>query len=162
FVVWREGSVGWKSADLGEEDVVANLLAEGGAEVLVGGVLEFGVGGEEGEGVFAGLLEEFHFVGDVGELELGKAMLAGAEEFAGPAEGEVHLGDFEAVVGAGHGGEAFFGGFVAAVGDEDAEGGVLSASDAAAELVELGEAESLGVVDDDDGGVGDVDADLDN
>ncbi len=36
-----------------------------------------------------------------------------------------------------------------------------AAADASAKLVELGEAEALGVLDDHDGGVGDVDADFD-
>jgi hypothetical protein len=48
------------------------------------------------------------------------------------------------------------------VGEEDAVGLFGAAADAAAELVELGEAEAVGVFDDHDGGVGDVDADFDD
>jgi hypothetical protein len=48
------------------------------------------------------------------------------------------------------------------VGDEEAEPGVLPAGDATAELVQLADPEPVGVHHDHDGGVGDVDADLDD
>ncbi len=41
-------------------------------------------------------------------------------------------------------------------------GFLRAAADASAKLVELGESEALGVLDDHDGGVGDVDANFDN
>ena len=51
---------------------------------------------------------------------------------------------------------------VVAAGGEDAVAFMGAAADAAAELVELGEAEALGFEDDHDGGVGNVDADFDD
>ena len=76
---------------------------------------------------------------------------------------EVDFGDLEAVGGGGHlpyafvGGGAAFGGVV-----EEADGVISAASNTAAELVELGDAEVFGFADHDDGGVGDVDADFDD
>jgi len=89
-------------ANLCEEQVITDLLAQSGAEVLMDRLLEFWIVGKQSQRVFPGLLEQFHFVGDVGKFELGETVLAGTEEFAGAPEGEVHLGDFEAVVCAGH------------------------------------------------------------
>ena len=62
----------------------------------------------------------------------------------------------------GHGleaGDAVVGGLV---GEEDAVGLFVAAADATTELVELGEAEAVGMFDDHGGGVGDVDADFDD
>ena len=76
---------------------------------------------------------------------------------------EVDFGDLEAVGGGGHlpyafvGGGAAFGGVV-----EEADGVISAASNTAAELVELGDAEVFGFADHDDGGIGDVDADFDD
>ena len=117
---------------------------------------------EDGQRVFAGLVEHFEFLGDVGHFEFGQAVLAGAEEFAGATELEVHFGDVEAVGGFDHGFQSLLGGVGGGIGDEEAGGGVFAAADAAAELVELGEAEAVGVVDEDHAGIGDVDADFDH
>lgn len=89
-------------------------------------------------------------------------MLTGAEEIARAAEVQVGFGDFEAVVGAGHGGEALLGLVIGGVGNQEAVGGFGSPADAAADLVELGQAKTVGVFDHHDGGVGDVDADFDD
>ena len=48
------------------------------------------------------------------------------------------------------------------IGEEDAVGFVLAASDAAAELVDLGEAETLGVVEDEEVRIWDIDPDFDD
>ena len=48
------------------------------------------------------------------------------------------------------------------LGDQDAVALVGAAADASAQLVQLREAEALGVLDDHDGGVGNVDADFDD
>ena len=110
-----------------------------------------------------GEFEEGAVAEQVGDAEFGQAGLAGAEEFAGAALLEVEFGEFEAVLGGDHGVEAGVGLVGDAVaGHEDAVAFGGAAADAAAELVELREAEALGVVDDHDGGVGDVDADFDD
>ena len=132
-----------------------------------GGDFGFGEGGVGGGGEAFGFdLGEFEdgaVAEEVGDAELGQAGLAGAEELAGAALLEVEFGEFEAVLRGDHGVEAGFGLLGDAVaGHEDAVALGGAAADASAELVELGEAEALGVVDDHDGGVGDVDADLDD
>lgn len=85
-----------------------------------------------------------------------------AEDVAWAAAVEVFFGDFEAVGGLFEDGEFLACFLVVFVDEEDAVGGVGAASDASAELVELGESEAVGVVDEHDGGVGDVDADFDD
>src|SRR5258708_6502622 len=96
-------------------------------------------------------------------MEAQVAGLASAEKFARAAEEEIRFGDFETVGSADHGFEARAR-FVRQTegGDEDAMGFLRAAADASAKLVELGEAETLGVLDDHDGGVRDVDADFDD
>ncbi len=123
---------------------------------------EGGVGGEEVGGEAAGEADEGAVADEVAEDEVGEAALGGAEEVAGAAEEEVGFGDGEAVGGGGEGVEALEGWGIFAGGGEDAEAFVWAAADAAAELVELGEAEAFGFEDDHDGGVGDVDADFDD
>jgi hypothetical protein len=123
--------------------------------------LRRGIG--DGEGFATGLLEEIAVAKGVGDVEAEGAGLAGAEKFAGAAELQIGFGDFETVGGAHHGFEAGAG-FVGHThgADEDAVGFLRTAADASAELMELGEAEALGMLDDHDGGVGDVDADFDD
>src|SRR6266702_6045150 len=84
------------------------------AEEALHGVLLRGIG-SEGEGFAAGEFEEFAVAQRVGNVEAEVAGLAGAEKFAGAAEEEVSLGNFETVGCAHHGFEAgaadgFFGG----------------------------------------------------
>ena len=89
--------------------------------------------------------------------------MPGAEELAGAALLEVELGEREAILSLDHGVEAEVGfGGDGGAGDEDAEALGGAAADASAELVELGEAEAIGVFDDHDGGVGYVDANFDD
>jgi len=100
---------------------------------------------------------------EVGDSELGQAGLAGAEELARAALGEVEFGQGESVLRLDHCVEAKLGLFsYVASGHQYAEALRRSAAYAAAELVHLREAEALCVVDDHDGGVGDIDADLDD
>jgi hypothetical protein len=83
--------------------MVVDEVAESG----VVGMGEGGVGGEEGEGVLAGDLDEGGVGQEVGHAEVGEAGLAGADELAGAPHAEVGLGDVEAVGGALQEGEAF-------------------------------------------------------
>ncbi len=123
-----------------------------------------GVGGvDEGGGFAFGELEDVSVAGEVGDAEVGEAGLAGAEELAGAALLEVEFGEEEAVLGLGHGVEAEFGfGGDLGAGEENAEGLGGAATDAAAELMKLGEAETVCMFHHHDGGVGDVDADFDD
>ncbi len=94
--------------------------------------------------------------------------LPGAEQFAGPAQLQVVAGDAEA--GAEFGQllqdlEPLAGvpGQGPLAGDQQIGVGALAgAADPAAQLVELGEAETVGAVDDDGVGAGDVEAVLDD
>jgi len=152
--------------NLGFHEAVAALPLEFEA-VPDGGDFWFGEGrvggGGEALGFEFGEFEDGAVAEEVSDAEFGQAGLAGAEEFTGAALLEVELGEFEAVLSGDHGVEAGFcllGDLFAGHEDAIAFGG--AATDAPAELVKLGEAEAVGVVDDHDGGVGDVDADLDD
>ncbi len=69
-------------------------------------------------------------------------MLAGAEELTGAAELQVHLGDGEAVGGVDHGVQAGAGGFGFGVAHQQAIGDFGAATDPAAQLVQLAEADA--------------------
>ena len=125
------------------------------------GVGEVGVAVKDAGGFVAGVDEDV-FVGESGHFEGGHAALAGAEEVAGAAEPEVFFGEFEAVVVFFDGLETLAGVVGGRFGEEQAVALVGAASDASAELVKLGEAETVGGFDHHNGGVGDVYADLDD
>ncbi len=124
-------------------------------------VLEFGVAFDEGAGGRTGFVDGFA-VAEAGHFEVWDAALFEAEDFAGAAEFEVDFGEGEAAVVFFHRFEA--GGFFGFFGgrEKEAVGFVGAATNAAAELVELGEAEAFGAFDEHNGGVGDVDADFDD
>ena len=139
-----------------------------------GGAVQFDFGGhaercvEVGHAAFFevahGLFEHF---GVEGEADLHHfAALAFAEDFAGAADFEVLHGEGETgtqIVGGGDGIEPFFGIFGDVFGGEQISVGlVVAAADAAAQLVQLRQAEFVGAVDDDGVGVGDVDTGFDD
>ena len=92
---------------------------------------------------------------------VGRPGLLRAEEFAGAAEFQIHLGNVEAVGRFDQRADALPRGVVQLLGDQDAVALRRAAAHPAAELVELGEAEALGLLDHHHGGVGNVHADLD-
>src|SRR5688572_31911870 len=61
------------------------------------GLLELRVALQQLQRVAARHAQQLELLGDVGQLELRQAVLADAEELAGAAELQVHLGDLEAV-----------------------------------------------------------------
>jgi hypothetical protein len=144
---WGGGGFGWR----GEE-----------WEEMAVGAGEGGIGFEGGGGETAGGSDERGVADEVAEAEVGEPALGGAHEVAGASDAEVGFCDGEPVGGLLEELEASGGFGVVAVGDEDAEAFVGATADAAAELVELGEAEAVGVEDEDDGGVRDVDTDFDD
>ncbi len=95
---------------------------------------------------------------DVSHAESQGARLASAEEFAGAAELEVALRDFESIAGIGKKIEPLF--FL--VGNQNGVRLPLAASDAPAQLMQLREAEAIGIHDQHDRGVRDIDADFDH
>ncbi len=140
------------------------LFAEARPDGVDFGAWDGGVGRDgEGLGFGAGEFEERSVAEEIGDAKLGGACLARAEELPGAALLQVELGESEAIGGGDEGVEAGLGRLGDALaGDEQAIALVGTAADAAAELMELREAEALGMIDDHEGGVGDVDADLDD
>src|SRR5690606_14730543 len=102
-----------------------------------------------GEGVAPRLLEETGVAREIGVLKLGKAGLLGAQKLAGATDLEVRLGDDEAVVAPLQGGQSLLGATTlgAPVIDEETCALLGAPPHPAAELVELGEAEALGILD---------------
>ena len=99
----------------------------------------------------------------VGEDVGRKARLAQAQRIAAAAQLQVALGDQEAVVGAAQDVEPLLGGLrQRRIVEQDAGALARAAADSPAQLVQLGQAEAFGLFDDHDGGVGDVDPDLDD
>ena len=91
-----------------------------------------------------------------------KAGLGFAEHIARAAEFEIGFCNLEPVFGAAQGVQALTGGFgERGAVEEEAEAGGAAPPDAAAELVELGEAKTFGALDHHDGGFGNIDPDLD-
>ncbi len=98
-----------------------------------------------------------------GDAEARHARLAGAEDLAAAAQPEILLGDAEAVLGLAHDRQPLAGdGPERGPVEQQAGRRLVAAPDPAAQLMELGEAEALGVLDHHDRGVGHVDADLDD
>src|SRR5262249_50895135 len=125
-------------------------------------LVDHGLAAELVDGLVEHLAEELEADGGDG------AALLGAEEVAGAAELEVEGGDLEAGAKLGvalqglDAGAGLVGHGVGRGDDEVAVGPLLGAADAAAELVELGQAEVVGAVDEDGVGPGDVEAALDD
>ena len=100
-----------------------------------------------------------------GEAQVGEARLARAEQLSLAADLEVALGELEPVGRRHHRLEAVAGDvgeLLLRPGDEQAVGLLRAAPHAAAQLVELGEAEAVGLLHDHDRRVRHVDADLDH
>src|ERR1700722_9065660 len=107
----------------------------------------------------AGHLQYFSITQLLGHRECRIAMLAGAKKFAGPALLQILLGDLKPVGRGDHGFDAregLAGDFFAR--DQDAVRFRGSATDSATQLVQLCQAEAIGVLDDHHRGVGNVDA----
>ena len=123
----------------------------------------FGGFGKLKREIFGGLggFRDGFCVGERGDFETQRTVLEGAVNFARAAELQIDLGEVEAVSGFFELTQAARGGRFAA-SDEEAVGFRGATADAAAELVELGEAVVLGIHDDDVSGVGDIDADFDD
>ena len=95
--------------------------------------------------------------------KLWQAGLAGAKELARATLCEVEFSELEAVLGADHGVKAGFGGLVElGAGEQNAVAFGGAAAHASAQLVQLGKAETLGVIDHHDRCVGYVDTDFDD
>ena len=100
---------------------------------------------------------------ETGDVEAGHAALPGAEHVAFAAQPQILLGDAEAVVGLAQDREPRFGGRPERALVEQQAGRMrVAAADAAAQLMQLREAEAFGVLDHHDARLRYVDADLDH
>ncbi len=98
-------------------------------------------------------------VGQRGQPQVALPLLAGARAASLAPHAQVGLGQREAVGRAGHRGQPL----VALLAAEQvAPAGRAAAADPAPQLVQLCDAEAVGALHDHDGGLGDVDADLDD
>ena len=136
---------------------VLGHLGEGGVEV---GMFSEGWVFEEDRSRFvAGDFDEAG-VAEVTHGDIGNAGLSESEEGARTADFQIFLGEEESVIALDEGIEAVVGAVFPR--QEEAVGGVCSASDAPAELVELRESESVGVFDNHDGRIGHINAHFDD
>ena len=99
---------------------------------------------------------------NVGDLQRRQARLLCAEEFARAAQLQIHLGDLESILRIDQRADAFFRGVVQLRGNQQAVALLGAASHASAQLVQLREAEALGLLDQHHGGVRNIDADFDH
>ena len=143
--------------------VVAPEQVEQGAQRRAPLGLQLGIALDDQAGVVARRLQQLAVGREVGQPHVGQAALPGAQQLAGAAQAQILLGDAEAVLGLAHDGEPRLGGLAERLGVEQQAGRLGgAAADAAAQLVELGEAEALGVLDHHHGRGRHVDADLDH
>src|SRR5262245_48715342 len=86
-------------ADLGQAEAALPAVLEEGAQRRRLGGPQPRVGRQPALGGFARLRQRAGVADQAADAEVGQAVLARAEEFAGPAQLEVDLGDLETVVG---------------------------------------------------------------
>ena len=114
-------------------------------------------------GIVARRGQQIGMHGKIGDMEFGQAALALAEQLARAAQAQIFLGDDKAVVGLAHGLEPRLRGLAQRpVIDQQAARFRRAAPDASAQLVQLRQAETLGMLDDHDGGFRHIDADFDH
>ena len=143
--------------------IVAAEQVEQGAQRGAALGLQLGIALDDQPGVVAGGLQQLAMGGEVGQPHVGQAALAGAQQLAGAAQAQVLLGDAEAVLGLAHDGEPRLRGLAERLGVEQQAGRLgAAAPDPAAQLVELRQAEALGMLDDHHRRGRHVDADLDH
>src|SRR5260221_1817546 len=102
---------------------LAVSLHHGHSQRLMVGPAQPGVGGDQLDGVGAGLLQNLEVREQVAEAQVGDTVLPGAEEVAQAALPGVLLGQGEAVGGAAHGAEALLGFVGGRVGEQIAFAG---------------------------------------
>src|SRR4051812_23205141 len=103
-------------------------------------IRETGILAQQLHRILSRLLQQFHLVCDVRELELRKSVLSRPEELAGAAQLEIQLGDSKAIGGFGHRAHACLCRFARGFRKQDAVARLATAADPAAELVQLREA----------------------
>ena len=119
-----------------------------------------GIGGHQGLGGVPRLGKKRHVAAEIGGLQRGQAVLAAAEEVAGSPQLQILLRDAEAVVGGGQRLQAAARLRILCVAEQDTVTLRLAASHAATQLVQLAQAEAVGVLHHHQRGVGHVHAHL--
>ena len=141
----------------------AEVAFAGGRPAVKQGLAPVRVVSAEIAGEAFGFAQEVGVQRQFGDAEYGFAGLSCAEQFARAAYGKVFFGDAEAVGGFAHDAQAALCGVAQRrLVHEQAVGLFAAASDPAAQLVQLCEAEAFGVFDDHQGGIRHVHADFDN
>src|SRR5499433_1196058 len=148
------------SADAGQVDLAAPAGEERRAQGAVLWGEELRISRHEGEGLASRLLQHGAVAQEIRDAELRKTRLARAEEIARAAQLEVGLRDAKAIVRRRHGVDAAARLLGSRSREEDAVALPRSPPHPATKLMQLREAEALGMLDEHHGGVGHVDADL--
>ena len=118
------------------------------------GALEQSIGG------LTGVCQHFHIGGEVCQRELRQTMLPLPEEVTGTPELQILLCYLKAGIGTAHGAQPHPGVRALGVGDQNTGGGHISPADPPPELVQLAEAEPLGIFDEHYDGVRHIDPDF--
>ena len=125
---------------------------------------EFGVAANDQTSVITGRCNQIAMrTQDIGEDVVGKPGLLEAKRVTPAAQFQISLGDQEPVASAPQNVEALLRGLRQGRIVEENTGALLATSpDPPAQLVQLGQAETFGLLDDHDGGVGYIDTHLDD
>ena len=121
--------------------------------------IENGAGIGKAIGFPLGEFKQLAIAEEIGNAEVGKPGLTGAEELPGAAHRKVELSQLKSILGADHGIETLFGEWGNAfAGYQNAVAFRCAAADASAQLMQLRKAETLGMLHDHYGCIGNVDA----
>ena len=125
-------------------------------------MVEVGILIDESKGLPAGGHQLVEVAQDVCQPEVSHAGLAGTEHCPLPPQPQILLGQAEAIGGGHHCVDPGFTFLGAGFGDEHTRTPVLAATHPSSKLVKLRQTEPVGILDDHDGGIGDVDSDFDD
>ena len=112
--------------------------------------------------IVAGNLENLQVTHGVADLEVRQTGLLTAKDIPGTPQLQVPLGDFEAIIGLNHRLHPGLSLISLRVRQQEAVALPVATTNPAPQLVELGQAEAVGVVDDHHGGIRVIDPDLDD
>src|SRR5215475_7924529 len=108
-------------------------------------VLQLGIGAKNGPGVRLRLSQQRRVLRQIGDTEARQTSLHRSPQLARSAQAQVLFGETKTVLGRGHDAQALWGlGADRRSGHQDASRDVLATADPAAQLMKLGEPETLG------------------
>jgi hypothetical protein len=123
---------------------------------------KLGIDGQHGLGFFARQFDQTDIGAKIRETKLGRAALARAQQIASAAAAQILLGDAKSILKGGHDTQTIENVGVVRQGQKIALRLLRAPPDPAAQLVKLGQAEALGVLDDHDPRPRQIHADLDH